>query len=149
MSCLSCGRSLHEECRIDPCCCRINPQTPDINSEDSSPRRKEVVTVSAGRKRAAVDYKIDSSLPCEWRDKANCGGGLNPIIGCLAGYQTHRHHGPVKDTTRNESGNIHLICVACHNMWHARNDTVYNETQYELLPHSPREATLEELVMGN
>ena len=95
------------------------------------------LTSSTGRKRAAELYPIDADAPCEWRGKRNCGGGRVPIIGCYAGKQKHRHHGPVKRTTRNERGNVHRICTACHVHWHELNDLEYDEREYELLPHLP------------
>jgi hypothetical protein len=98
----------------------------------------------SGRKRAAVAHNINPDRSCEWRWKKNCGGGVYPIIGCLTGMQEHRHHGPVKNTARNEVSNVHLICTSCHNRWHTLNDPDYDETANELLPHNPTPATLKE-----
>lgn len=138
MACIGCGRGFHEECLNSPCCCKV---------DESKPVEVKQLTVSAGRKRAAVDYPIENSTdPCEWRALANCGGGLNPIIGCITGVQQHRHHGPIKDTLRNEKGNVHKICTSCHNLWHRRNDEVYDEDTYSTLPHNPREATPNEML---
>jgi len=101
---------------------------------------------STGRKRAAQLYPIDSNLDCEWRGKKNCGGGRRPIVGCLNGKQQDRHHGPVKRPTRNEEGNVHRICKACHVHWHEMNDLIYTESDYNNLPHDPVEATDVEIM---
>lgn len=151
MACIPCGRELHYECISgDPCCCATTPLPSSDQASFGSNElirgrpRKENIGISAGRKRAAEKYPIDSIASCEWRDKANCGGGLHPIIGCNTGKQKHRHHGPIKDTSHNEEGNVHLICATCHNRWHAKNDSSYDEETYSLLPHSPRPITIEE-----
>lgn len=86
---------------------------------------------STGRKRAAVLYPLlrkDSGEPedCDWRNKTNCGGGKHPIVGCIAGTQQSRHHGPDKNTLNNSKGNVHRICHKCHNTWHAQNDPTYD-----------------------
>lgn len=70
-------------------------------------------------------YPLDADVDCEWRLKKNCGGGNNPIVGCLEGKQQARHHGPDKNTLNNDFGNVHRICHTCHNRWHARNDEGY------------------------
>lgn len=101
---------------------------------------------STGRKRAAQLYKIDPENPCEWQGKKNCGGGRYPVIGCRDGKQQHRHHGPVKRTTRNEVGNVHRICDDCHIHWHELNDLEYDEKDYNLLPHAPEPADDVELM---
>lgn len=162
--CLSCRRGFHNECG-DPCCCPTSESEGQIktNAEDSGslaedrdrrdrgrPKKHDTeIGVSAGRKRAAIEYEIDSEAPCEWRDLANCGGGKFPIVGCLTGKQKHRHHGPVKATYRNEEGNVHRICTGCHNLWHAKNDPIYDADEYEQLPHDPRRATpYEQLSRG-
>lgn len=120
---------------------RLSESTPRI------PKRMRLKDPeSTGRKRAAKLYKIDSSAACEWRGKKNCGGGLRPIIGCNEGNQKHLHHGPVKDTTRNELGNVHRICSSCHVHWHELNDLIYDKSKYGLLPHSPEDASVDELV---
>jgi hypothetical protein len=159
MACFSCGRGLHEECLQNPCCCNKEQQSSvpfsdapveneNIETEKRGPGRprKDEISVSAGRKRAAVEYAINNNQSCEWRGLANCGGGLYPIVGCITGKQAHRHHGPIKDTSHNESGNIHLICTPCHNLWHARNDESYDEVIYSQLSHDPRVATPDEML---
>lgn len=152
--CLSCLRGFHYECN-NPCCCRGSSPSVDTGEAIlfSSTERfsKEDVSVSAGRKRAAVLYQVNPDAPCEWRALTNCGGGKNPIDGCLTGKQQHRHHGPVKRTTRNERSNIHLICTKCHNTWHAKNDPLYGEKKgdeedFEILPHEPREMDMNTLL---
>ncbi len=152
MSCVSCGRDLHDECQQQvpkdkKCCCQ--QETPSV-SVFSTPKTgqnykpDDEITVSAGRKRAAVLHEIDPERSCEWRWKKNCGGGQHPIIGCLAGLQEARHHGPIKNTSRNEVKNVHLICTNCHNRWHTLNDKDYDEEVNESLPHIPVPATIEE-----
>lgn len=108
------------------------------------------VTISAGRKEAAKLYPIDREAPCEWSGLANAGGGLFPIVGCIAGKQVHRHHGPDKTTTNNDPSNIHRICKSCHERWHAKNNGPYetDPSAYRRLPHKPRAATIQELMDG-
>jgi hypothetical protein len=115
--------------------------------DDEVRRYKDGVTTSAGRKRAATMYPLDRTVACEWQLLANCGGGKIPILGCLTGKQINRHHGPVKHTERNERGNIHLICAHCHNLWHAKNDPVYDEDLFDSLLHDPRPMTPEEMLL--
>lgn len=150
--CLACGQGLHEECdnqKEDKCCCNESESEDVETSQNRNYKADDEIGVSAGRKRAAVEYKIYPLKPCEWRWKSNCGGGLHPIIGCLSGNQQHRHHGPVKHTARNEETNVHLICTRCHNLWHAKNDDIYDEEKYNKLPHSPRWMTPEDLVQSS
>lgn len=154
MSCSACGRGFHKECLKG--CKKCHPKEEaviTISGKTSDGPRLHGSTAkdlkdpkSTGRKRAAKLYPLDPSAPCEWRGKKNCGGGKRPIIGCLDGMQKHRHHGPVKDTTRNHEGNVHRICTSCHNHWHELNDLVYDPQQFALLPHDPEVATAEEIV---
>src|ERR1043166_6676629 len=114
--CLACGRFLHDECETDPCCCHGKKVSTEL-SLDTNPYNKAIYKQdddvrdpkSTGRKRAAQLYPINNADPCEWRGKRNCGGGTNPIIGCLQGFQIHRHHGPDKNTLNNSEGNVHRI----------------------------------------
>lgn len=176
MTCLDCGRGFHDECEQQPCCCNedesntertIQPggssnevesdrEEPSQGSkvrnrnDSTSPQQRKNVSVSAGRKRAAVEYEIDPGAPCEWRGKVNCGGGFYPVPGCLLGFQTDRHHGPDKTTTNNSSDNIHLICKPCHNLWHRRNDPAYGPTEKcpeGIKPHEPKWATEDEFLV--
>jgi hypothetical protein len=103
---------------------------------------------STGRKQAARWYPIDKTNPglCEWAMKKNCGGGKFPITGCAANLQQARHHGPDKNTTSNEEGNVHRICHSCHNRWHTLNDEVYVRDEYVLTKHQPIVATVEDLM---
>ncbi len=144
--CLSCVRGFTDECRGGGC----DGTTPEVSDdisidvvedgEDGVPvvtkryrRTKPDAALkdqqSTGRKRAARLYPLppkDSPQPCEWRGKSGMGGGDNPIQGCTDGIQLNRHHGPDKNTTNNEPGNVHRICAHCHNRWHAANDKDYD-----------------------
>lgn len=167
--CLVCARGFHEECLHG--CVEHNKESATPVAEtlsekfeefiddvldddgDATETRKRGTTAeglkdpkSTGRKRAARLYPLDRQSDCEWKGYKNCGGGLRPIIGCIDGKQQHRHHGPVKNTTRNHEGNVHRICTACHNHWHELNDLVYDELNYGLLPHDPVAATPEEIA---
>lgn len=154
MSCLSCGRGFHNECETE--CVKCHPEIiksvsiTKITGTGLGAPTKDPESVkdrhSTGRKRAAQLYPIFKEQNCEWQGKKNCGGGLKPIVACLNGKQRHRHHGPVKDTLRNEPGNVHRICTSCHVHWHAENDPIYDEEAYNKLPHSPEEATEIELA---
>jgi hypothetical protein len=100
---------------------------------------------STGRKYAARHFPLAKDQACEWQGQSNCGGGIYPIIGCIAGLQQARHHGPDKDVNNNESTNLHRICHFCHNRWHAANDPEYNwDRSSEYPPHNPRPMTSEE-----
>jgi len=150
MECISCLRGFNWECGHSP---TPEPE-PVIEIEEETetvgpgrpPKPDEEISVSAGRKRAAVIYTpyMNNLEWCEWRNLANCGGGKRPILGCLAGKPKNIHHGPVKATYRNERTNIHLICPDCHNNWHSANDDIYDEDEFGNLPHSPRPITDEE-----
>jgi hypothetical protein len=83
--------------------------------------------VSAGRKRAAVMYAIKAGQVCEWAWSKNCGGGIEPIVGCTGRPASNIHHGPDKSTLNNVPDNISVICTFCHNRWHVANDKYYNE----------------------
>lgn len=150
MDCYSCARGLHLECLTPKkrrCCCVDEyPEQAPFGRESNAPDPDRAVGISAGRKEAAKLHQLDREAPCEWRGLANCGGGLNPITGCVVGKQEARHHGPVKKTTKNNRGNIHKICTKCHNLWHGQNDPVYNEKVYATLPHNPRAVTVEEIM---
>lgn len=159
MACLPCARTFHDECEYwddGNCCCPKEEDTPTFSEpvaepKESAKRGRPVqaeIGISAGRKRAAEIYgnETGSDKPCEWRFMANCGGGLYPISGCAMGTREHIHHGPVKDTSHNERSNISLICELCHNRWHAKNNSVYNEQAYGLLPKQPRLMTVEECL---
>lgn len=100
---------------------------------------------STGRKRAARMYPLHREAPCEWRGKANCGGGPYPIIGCISGLQEARHHGPDKNVSNNEEGNVHRICHFCHYNWHAKNNADYDWNSTSVNPHNPRQALEQEL----
>ncbi len=155
--CIACGRGFHEECAIGCTECHdysnsvIRSLTTIGSTYGTGAPTKDPEDVrdrhSTGRKRAAQLYPIFKQQACEWQGLKNCGGGSLPIIGCISGKQVHRHHGPVKDTLRNEPGNVHRICPFCHNRWHALNDPIYDEALYNTLPHKPEPATeLEQLA---
>lgn len=156
MPCPPCGRGFHAECYTQ--CKKCHPKKKSLekvkaSSTTSTEYKKRGKTAkdltdahSTGRKRAAELYPVDKTAPCEWQGQRNCGGGEYPIVGCLDGKQQHRHHGPVKDTTRNQQGNVHRICTPCHNHWHELNDVNYEPRRYGLLPHDPEPATTEEII---
>lgn len=161
MVCVACGRGFHRECvKCKSGACHNSEEkdahgvlngttTQEEQTKPKEPKKLRLIDPSStGRKRAAKLYPIDSNAPCEWRNLRNCGGGRRPIIGCLDGFQKHRHHGPVKTTTRNELGNVHRICSACHVHWHELNDLIYVEEEYNLLPHQPVPATELEIVQN-
>lgn len=139
--CVPCGRNFHCECRKGCRKCHPKEKKETTNSEPTAPTQRKKNNLrdaeSTGRKRAARLYPINPDAACQWQGKKNCGGGKRPIVGCLSGLQKHRHHGPIKNTTRNEEGNVHLICTGCHGHWHELNDLVYDQKDYELLPHAP------------
>ena len=83
---------------------------------------------SAGRKIAAKVAPIEPGMICEWAWLASAGGGVVPVMGCPGRPASDRHHGPDKNTMRNELGtNLHRICDWCHNQWHAKNDPFYGK----------------------
>lgn len=154
MGCASCGRGFHAECKkgCKKCHSENIPQIESIDDEQDEIKEPKKLNLkdpsSTGRKRAARLYPLDRDAPCEWRGQRNCGGGRFPIIGCYDGNQQHRHHGPVKRTTRNERGNVHRICDDCHVHWHELNDLTYVEADNELLPHQPVDAQDEEIIQN-
>lgn len=87
--------------------------------------------ISTGRKRAAELYKLSPGQVCEWAYKKNCGGGIEPIVGCPGRPASHIHHGPDKSTLNNERDNISLICSTCHVRWHDANDKYYPSVRPE------------------
>ncbi len=107
---------------------------------NSSGRRDAVLKdqQSTGRKRAARLYPLNRESPCEWQGFSSCGGGLKPILGCVLGKQEARHHGPDKSVSNNEEGNVHRICHACHNRWHAANNAEYDWNSTLVQAHNPR-----------
>lgn len=152
MGCPGCGRGFHNECEYGTCSdCHTDVEqiTRSLSHGLRGQPVKDVSKItdpySTGRKRAAIQYPLHKTNPCEWRGKKNCGGG-EPIVGCINGLQEHRHHGPVKDPLENKPGNVHRICTHCHNRWHASNDHIYDESTYKNLPHDPQPAEEIELV---
>jgi len=153
MACFNCGRGFHEECLTK--CKKCHPVA--ISSAGKiltgqgrgaplkSPEDMKDLE-STGRKRAAMMWPLSRGAFCEWQGKKNCGGGKQTIVGCIDGKQVNIHHGPIKNTTRNNRENVHKICSPCHNRWHALNDEIYDEEIYETLPHQPEVATPDELV---
>jgi hypothetical protein len=99
---------------------------------------------SSGRKMAHKLFPLHKGEACEWQGSANCGGGEVPILGCLRGTQQAAHHGPDKNTSNNEVGNVHRICHPCHYRWHGKNDTNYDWNATVYPAHEPREMTPEE-----
>lgn len=151
MACISCGRGFHQECEIG--CVDCHEDYSQIAKSFRSGTKGQPVKdpeditdpYSTGRKRAAIQYPLFRTNPCEWRGKKNVGGG-EPIVGCIKGLQQDRHHGPVKNPLRNEPGNVHRICKYCHNRWHAVNDPIYDEVAYNSRPHAPEPADELELL---
>ena len=162
MACFRCATNLHEEC-IRPsattCCCagealaRISTEQSQEELTDGLVWQKppsEVKDVkSTGRKRAAVLYPLDRTGSCEWRGLKFAGGGKFPVVGCLAGLQECRHHGPDKNTLNNEPGNVHRICTRCHNRWHTLNDPDYDRDAPDHLGHDPNTKATEEDIGEN
>lgn len=151
MGCRSCGRGFHNECELgceichEPVDRAIKSITGHSRGAPTKDPDKVSDVLSTGRKRAAQLYPIFKDKPCEWQGQKDCGGG-QPIIGCIDGLQIDRHHGPVKNPLRNEPGNVHRICKFCHNRWHAVNDPIYNEEEYDKTTHSPEPADELELL---
>lgn len=151
MGCIGCGRGFHEECENEnheACHPNYEYVAKTITGRGQPLKDPKDITdpYSTGRKRAATQYPLFRTNPCEWRGKKNCGGGKYPIIGCIKGLQQDRHHGPVKNPLRNEPGNVHRICKYCHNRWHELNDSVYIEEEYNNMPHRPELADELELL---
>lgn len=152
--CLPCSRGFHAECYTKCKKCHPEKKRPEkVEAPTVKEYKKKGKTAkdlkdakSTGRKRAAELYPIIDNAACEWKGQKNCGGGDYPIIGCLDGKQQHRHHGPVKDTTRNQQGNVHRICTPCHNHWHELNDINYDARRFGLLPHDSEPASPEEII---
>lgn len=158
--CVPCAAEYHEECSapVDGvCCCSVFASLVLVPLQTEEPSEEldryggfkgtadSIDPKSTGRKRAAKLYPITNGMSCEWQGLAKAGGN-NPIVGCVNGVATHRHHGPNKDTLHNEEGNVHRICTKCHNRWHTRNDPDYN-WQGPWEPHDPvTKATDEQLA---
>lgn len=144
MSCIACVAECHYECYESSesgCCCPKTSLSITAGKTGNASKADDEVTdpESTGRKRAAVLYPLSPGMACEWRGlKAACGGAA-PIIGCVEGIATNRHHGPDKSTLNNESGNVHRICATCHNRWHTLNDPLYKtlKTLPDAIPHDP------------
>ena len=156
MDCMYCQAGYHEDClkpKESSCCCAIIAEV--ITSTSTYKDDEDIRDPhSTGRKRAAIYAPLTEGMLCEWRGLKFAGGGKYPIVGCLPfanNPAVARHHGPDKNTLKNEIGNLHRICVWCHNRWHARNDSVYAELfgTKEWLQHDGYTlATDEELVMS-
>lgn len=145
------------------CCCPDSQETFSENKRGGPTKDADEVTdvTSTGRKRAAEMYPIEKGVTtCEWSRLKRAGGGVKPITGCNDNLATHRHHGPDKNTLNNEVGNVHRICVHCHNRWHTNNDAYYGvrptsgsdpfiPVGHEWHPHDPdTKATDEEIVQN-
>lgn len=173
MTCSMCTIGYHSSCQGGLCACShtqgVLAPSPTSKDEDeptgedeevrgshrqrnggrnanSSGRRDAVLKdqQSTGRKRAARLYPLNRESPCEWQGSASCGGGLKPILGCVLGKQEARHHGPDKSVSNNEEGNVHRICHACHNRWHAANNADYDWNSTTVQAHNPRPQTEKE-----
>lgn len=95
------------------------------DNDESNGAKEYVDAVSTGRKRAARLYPISPGQVCAWAWNKDCGGGIEPIIGCTGRPASNIHHGPDKSTLNNDESNISVICTFCHNRWHAANDKYY------------------------
>lgn len=153
MGCLACGRFLCSECPdiSDGKCCHLR-STPTGAMLENLSNKTLIDPESTWRKRAAISFPIAKELPCEWRGKKDVGGGKYAIVGCIDGLQSTIHHGPVKieigiTYNFNQEGNVHRICERCHHLWHHWNDSPYNWEEWALLPHSPTDATIEQLEL--
>lgn len=170
-ACPMCLAQLHSSCLTISCACSqanhltVSAPSPTLGSEtnaeeddsDINERRSSGRNTSArsgkrdaalkdqqstGRKRAARLYPLNRESACEWQGKAQCGGGISPILGCSLGKQEARHHGPDKSVSNNEEGNVHRICHACHNRWHAANNAEYDwNSTVPVQSHNPRPQT--------
>lgn len=155
--CFMCNAGMHSSCTDFDCICAMNNHTPtiegqneisDTDSDDGESRystggrsnKRDAALKdqqSTGRKRAAKLYPLHRDDPCEWAGMTNNGGGPHPILGCLEGKQEARHHGPDKNVSNNEPGNVHRICHFCHYQWHAANDSEYDWNASILTSHRP------------
>lgn len=122
-----CGWCLYGP-HLPPCTCGVGEETTESNARGGQVKDNSSVTdiTSTGRKRAAELYPILPGMECQWAGLKFAGGGIAPIIGCLGNVAVARHHGPDKNTLHNDAGNVHLICVHCHNRWHTANDGYYS-----------------------
>jgi len=154
--CLYCLVGFHYECSLleeHICCCDVLQNMASQQKRGGPVKADEDITDphSTGRKRAAVLYPIEDGMICEWAKLKFACGGKFPIVGCIGNPATHRHHGPDKNTLNNEVGNVHRICVHCHNRWHTRNDPVY-ETLFntdEWLSHDAETIATDEEIFLN
>ena len=162
----ACGECFHPDWDKEHCCCSNTPLILEPTKRGGPVKAAEDVTdvESTGRKRAAVEYPLKledgNARECEWMGLLKAGGGPEPIIGCIDGTATNRHHGPDKDTLNNSQGNVHRICPRCHNRWHTKNDSYYGERPVagkafipilgvESYPHDPETlATVEQLSLN-
>jgi hypothetical protein len=152
LNCLQCLAGYHWECiDLDAdgsiCCCPDSPLQGVTRGGPTKSDDEVTDPKSTGRKRAAVLYPITEGMICEWAGLKFACGGRFPIVGCTGRPATHRHHGPDKNTLNNDSGNVHRICVYCHNRWHTLNDPVYEDFfgTEDWKPHDPEtKATVEE-----
>lgn len=156
-NCPNCQMGFHLSCLSKSCeCNQQSHQTEYVSSPTSSEEPDEPRHVSTrstkrdatlkdqqstGRKRAARMYPLHRDQPCEWQTLAECGGGTKPILGCINGLQQARHHGPDKSVSNNDEGNVHRICHACHNRWHAANNAEYDWNSTLPPSHKPRKMT--------
>lgn len=151
--CMYCAADMHFLCAHledidDICCCQGNatvPMNKDLNLSDRAdditikrpvgrPKKEEgyINQLAAGRKYAARHFPIAEGKICEWAWSTNAGGGAIPIMGCSGRPATNIHHGPDKSTLNNDrETNISQICAFCHNLWHAKNDPLYEGNRPE------------------
>ncbi len=137
--CMYCQLEEHGLCeqpaRLEPagnglfyfaCCCSASTNSDTRNEATVGTVGKGVIgrppkdasdmedVISTGRHRAARALPNIEGTPCHWRGLLYAGGGAVPIIGCLSGDASDRHHGPDKSVINNAVGvNLHALCDTC------------------------------------
>ena len=121
----------------------LEPQEPDSSTRTRRYKNDDAVTdqQSTGRKRAAKLYPLKdehgNKLPCDLAGKSAGlptymevqidGCGIRP--GTMPNPAQSRHHNDY-NTLNNERSNVALLCHACHNLLHSRNDP-FKDVIYE------------------
>lgn len=121
----------------------LDQEEPDTVTRTRRQKNDDAVTdqQSTGRKRAAKLYPLKDAngnkLPCDYMHKKDAlpnymevqidGCGVRP--GTMPGPAQARHHNDY-NTLNNERENVALLCHACHNLLHSRNDP-FKDVIYE------------------